>query len=427
MLAGPQMGRGRPPKKNRAVRISDLIRVSEMVTITRSGGGSGGGGGNPLYPPDTTLQAIAVNSDPRPGFLADPGLTDSTFGVEVRRVTSVNNRAIDYPRHQVWNKDGTRIFLQGLNAAGTLLDFRFLNGVTYVDLGNHASGSDYPMWSNTDADKMYGANSSSPSVYRRFSVATDAWTTIYTFSGYDSAGNGNEGNISDDDRRTAVFARNTSTGRWEVIVFDPVTVAVVSSRDVGTTQPNNCSVSRSGAFVVVAHGVDDSGSGTPNTGTWLYRASDMSPRYQLSTVRPHMDPGRDVSGNDILVHVHAQGTGTVSTRLLDQTTRPSDIFLLGGMAGSCHVSCTNYDRPGWAYLSRNQSTAGVAGNEQVVAVKTDGSGVVEIFGFHHANAQANYNASPHASASRDGSKVIYRSRWDGSFSEVYCFVAGMAV
>lgn len=422
VLAGPALVGGRGPKKRRTVRVGDRITLTEMVTITRSG--TGGGGGGALYPPDTALQAIAVNGDARPGFLADPGLIDSTWGTEIRRLTNINNRAIDYPRHQVWNKDGTRIFLQGLNAAGTVLDFRFLDGVTYADLGNHASGSDYPMWSNTDADKMYGPNG--PNLFRRFSVATDSWTTIRTFTGYDSLGNGNEGNISDDDHCTAVSARNVSTGRWEIIRYDPVADTFVT-RDVGTSQPNNCSVSRSGQFVIVAHGVNDPSSGTADTGTWLYRASDLAPRYQLSTVRPHMDPGRDISGNDILVHVAASGTGVVSTRLLDQTTRPADIFLLGGMAGSCHVSCTNYDRPGWAYLSRNQSSPGIAGNEQLVAVKTDGSGTVQIFGFHHANAQANYNASPHASASRDGSKVIFRSRWDGLFTEVYCFVAGMAV
>jgi hypothetical protein len=279
------------------------------------------------------------------------------------------------------------------------------------------------MWSNVDEDVMWGANV--PNLFRKFSVASDSWTTQRTFTGYDSLTTGAyEGNISDDDTRVAIQARVTATGNWDIIVYNPVTDTIVSTRNIGGGGANNCSVSRSGTFVIVAHGVDGTGA---NQGTWLYRASDMEPRYQITTNRPHHDPGRDASGNDIVVFVSADFVNTRSMRLLDQTSVPTSIVIAGGVFGVGHVSCTNYDRPGWAYLSCNQAGPGLVGSEQLVAARTDGTGV-QVFGFHHANAGGVYAAAPHASANRDGSKVIFRSRWDGSIStEIFAFVAGMAV
>ncbi len=65
-------------------------------------------------------------------------------------------------------------------------------------------------------------------------------------------------------------------------------------------------------------------------------------------------------------------------------------------------------------------TARQAGQDQLVAVKTDGSRTVEVFGFaNHRNTT--YNSQPQATVSRDGTRVLFASEWGAS--NVYAFIA----
>jgi hypothetical protein len=101
-------------------------------------------------------------------------------------------------------------------------------------------------------------------------------------------------------------------------------------------------------------------------------------------------------------------------------------LLLGGTTAFeyGHTSGRNLDRPGWIYLSvyDNTATAGRPGRDQLVAVKTDGSGTVEVFGFAHHTNTTNYAMQPHAVAAPDGRHVLFASEWGSS--GVYAFVAG---
>ena len=362
------------------------------------------------YPPDTTLTYVAVNAQARPGYLQE--ITDATWGTKVRRITDVHMRRNAYPKQMSWNKDGSRIFLG--------YGFRFLDAA-YNDLGQHATGVEYPVWSNVNADWMYGC-SDGQNVLRRFSVASNIWTTRHVFAGYGHISLGDyEGNISADDTRIALTYNTLAnqTGTWGVVIYDPVADAVISSLAIGTgsaSHPNNCNISRSGAYVMVQHGASGSGA---NQGTRLYNAADMSHIRLITADRAHGDMARDASGADIYVHMsdglcrsHKCSDGTNLT-LLD-----SPNSLIG------HVSGQAIDRLGWVYVSSTVVSTN-PGFDQIVAVKTDGSKTVEVFGSAHtAHAGATYESSPFAVPNRDGTKVMWGGDWNGNpATQIYCFVA----
>ena len=64
---------------------------------------------------------------------------------------------------------------------------------------------------------------------------------------------------------------------------------------------------------------------------------------------------------------------------------------------------------------------GRAGRDQIIAVRTDGSGIIEPFGFAHHQNTTNYAMQPHAVPAPDGRRVLFASEWGGT--EIYTYVA----
>lgn len=363
------------------------------------------------YPADTTLSYVALNADGDPGYLVEG--TDSTWGTKYRRITNVTPRRNLYPKQMVENLDGSILFLG--------FGFRFLDGNSYADLGQHATGVEYPVWSNVNRDYMYGC-SDGQNVLKRFSVAANAWSVRHTFVSYGHLSLGNyEGNISATDTRIALIYNTNAarTGTWGVVIYDPVNDAVISSLAIGTgaaSEPNNCNISRSGAYVTVQHGAD--GGGTFQ-GTRLYNSADFSFVRAIQgagQARSHGDMLRDASHADI--YVYAKSNNAVSHRLSDGTETtllPAGNALIAGASG--HVSGQAIDRDGWVYLS-GSGTNTTAGRDQLIAAKTDGSQTVEVFGFAHCAP-----SEPLMAPNRAGTKVFYGRPVSGS---MFGWVAGMA-
>jgi len=91
--------------------------------------------------------------------------------------------------------------------------------------------------------------------------------------------------------------------------------------------------------------------------------------------------------------------------------------------GYSHVSFRNTARPGWVYVSHYNPPSANPGSDQVVAVKTDGSGTVEVFASAH-HAATSYESQPQAVPNRDGTRVLFASEWAGSAGPIYAYVAG---
>jgi hypothetical protein len=75
-----------------------------------------------------------------------------------------------------------------------------------------------------------------------------------------------------------------------------------------------------------------------------------------------------------------------------------------------HISTRNLNRPGWAYVSYYPSP-GQRFNDEIVAVKLDGSKACERVAHMHSDFNGCYRCEPHAVPSPDGMRVIFASNW----------------
>ena len=355
------------------------------------------------YPADTTLKYLATTSLSRPALLAP--LLDPILGTRTTRITDTAGVRHAYSRISAWNSDGSRILL-GFSYPGRMLD-----GRTYQDLGAFRQVSQ-AVWSNVDPNKLYGAIENA---FYSQSATTGALTKLRTFSAYMTLTIGDyEGGISDDDRYVALIG-TTSTGARHLITYDIAANSVVADSLV-SSRINNAQISRKGTYVVVVNDTDGTAKGQ---GVERY-TRDLSSRINLTPYGRHGDNALDAAGNEIYVSNNAPNvvafnlaTGAAK-RLLSGTTA----FEYG------HVSGRNIKRPGWIYLSvfNNSITAGRPGHDQLVAVKTDGSGTVEVFGFSHHTNTTVYAMQPQGVPSPDGTRVLFASEW--GTSSTYTFVAG---
>lgn len=355
------------------------------------------------YPVTTpALTYVATNNDPRPAYLVET--TDSTWGNKVRRMTNISGHRNQYAKYQTWNADQTLMFFPGYG--GHMYDAK-----TYADLGGVSTGIDFALWSNINPDYLYGTNINN-NVFKRYSVKGKTTTVIHTFAGYVGLSCGNyEGTLSENDR-VALIARD-SAGQYSIIVYDIPNDAIISSRVIGP-DPDNSQMSRSGDYVFVGY-VDKSGTG-PSSGSWLYKASDMTPIRQITQGNSHQDMCRLADGSEVYVGMSQSG---VRCQRLDNG---QNYTLLPANYAMGHVGYA-YNRPGWAYLSSTENTTNV-GNDQIFAVALDGSGKVEVFTFAHHGTDTNYDYSPFASPNRDGTLVVYGTRWGGT--EMYSYVSGVS-
>jgi hypothetical protein len=328
-------------------------------------------------------------------------LFDPTLGTTTTRISNTAGIRHAYSRLSAWNSDGSRILL-GFNYPARMLD-----GRTYADLGAfyQISGA---IWSNVDPNKLYGADAQGNGnrLYAQ-NATTGALTVLHAFTGYGyvTIGDG-EGGVSDDDHFIVLLGYPSSGGK-HIIVFDLAAGSVVADA-VAPTGTDNAQISRKGNYVVVV-----------GSDTRRYTRT-LSSNIQLYPYGNHGDNALDASGAEIYVTNNAPGVK--SFRLSDGAAT----LLLGGTTAFeyGHASGRNIDRPGWIYLSvyDNTATAGRPGRDQVVAVKTDGSGTVEVFGFEHHTDTTTYADQPQAVPSRDGTRVLFASEW--GTSSVLAFVAG---
>jgi hypothetical protein len=93
-----------------------------------------------------------------------------------------------------------------------------------------------------------------------------------------------------------------------------------------------------------------------------------------------------------------------------------------------HVSTRNTARPGWAYISNYASSGSFPGLDEIVAVKLDGSDIVERFCHARSNAgESYYSLQTHGCPSPDGQRVIFASAWNTtSSSNLYPYVTEAA-
>ncbi len=334
------------------------------------------------------------------GASGDPGPAD------LIRISNVASRRHFYSRYGAFNSDSTKLAqFQFTGGAG-----RMINGTTYADIGSFAFLSNFVM-ANTDPNKGYGVDGGGANILYTQNLTTAGLTTKHTFaSGYTVWIGGDsgswEGGISDDDRYLCLTLTDVGHGGGDrLITYDTVGDTIIGNIAKPASM-DNAQVSRLGNYVVVVAG-----------GTTRRYTLDLTSSILLVAHGNHGDNALDLFGNEIFVTNNAPGV--VSYLLSSGASRmllsPGSAFEYGHTSGR--------GPNGWVYLSVYDTitTAGRLGFDQIVGLKTDGSGDVVVFGFaNHNNNGSVYASQPHATPSRDGTRVVVASEWGAT--NVYDYV-----
>jgi hypothetical protein len=384
-----------------------------------------------LPPFDTEITRIA--DDPGQSMLNISG----TWGTDARH---------HYSKDQPWNSNGTLIALQNNASPSTL----FLDGETYEPkygkCSNYPSGDDRWHPSTLHPNERIIANATSLSW---FDVAgctkTRSWTLPISVNNFGPS----EGNPSQDGR----FALLADATRMFVVDMDPQPpyASYPATRIGPVTDFSDCglssctldwvSISPSGKYAVVSYSGD------------YVRVYDINPNTLALTPRPmatiypgchgtaargfiydvgHADMALNPFDNneDVIVgQEHCGNSGeTISGKLIGgvMMVRLKDGAITPltdptNEAYPHHVSTRNLDRSGWAYVGYYPED-GARFNDEIIAVKLDGSGDVQRFAQKRSIYSGCYRCESHAVPSRDGRRVLFASNWDDSSGPIQAYI-----
>ena len=375
--------------------------ATTTVTVTAPAGSGS-------YPADrasgflaTTLPTVPS----RPSYLGS--ITDGYAGTQITRITNANEDRHAYSRCGPggWNKDGTRILLN----FGTVTS-HIISATTYSDLTTGGGFLAMACWDPLDANKLYGVEGNA---FKSQDATTKTKTTLHTFGSYTTLSLGEyEGGISDDGKYVSLIGDISGTAHLITYRIDTDTVVADIAAPAGISDSQ---ISPSGTYVTVGC----------TAGKRRY-VQNLSSSIVLNGNNNHADSAVNAAGEDVLVTNNPTTGYITSYRLSDgaatQLFGTTSTAVQNGHVGRARL------RPGWIYCSVYDTVgmAGRPGNDQLWAVKLDGTGTIEHFGY--ANNRTNgstYAAQPHACASPDGSRLLFASPWGSTTGSIYAFVSEM--
>jgi hypothetical protein len=345
-------------------------------------------------PGTTTLRALTLPAVPalpaKGAAISDPN------GTKVRRIGDSGQRHA-YSKIEPWNADGSLLFL----AYGG----RLVNGATYALVSTAMGNPGNFNWDPTDRRYGYSTQSGETNLYRHDVSNPSAPTRIvlHNFGRAISLGKG-EGGIADDGT-VAVIDNAGNVATWNV--------KTNTGSGFWSTggNPDSVTMSRDGNIVVA---VFESGSTGRVNEIWAYNP-DGSNAHRVRYGAQHGDTAVSTSGRQVLI----QADGQMHDLLTGAATQ---LFSSSNAFASGHVSGRGPAGGGYYSVYNTDAQMGKPGNDQVVAVKLDGSATVRVFGFANRRGSS-YETQPQAVPSRDGTRVLFASDWGNAGT--YAFVAGM--
>ena len=377
------------------------------------------------YPPDTSFTPVPTDTTLAcPDYLH--ATTGTVFGNKITRLSDYPDVQVNfpYPKTPSFNRDGSLLMLTN----------RLLDAKTYQTIADHTWwDDDEKKWSATQPHIYYamehnydldgdGINDHA-FVRRDVTPVLNHTATIpdrerlVVFSGKDyrpTDGGGywftmghNEGNIDHQDRYVVFSARKKDTNYLTAIVFDIQQGQVIAQKgmtniawvdDNGNQVFDWISVSPLGRYILI-NWIKD-----PNNPSSVFRGAIDQYDLHLNFIRElahqgqHGDIGVQANGKDMYVQFEF---GTRNGIWGYDLESGQETQLLPDKYNGGHVSCRNYGRPGWCYLSTTAE-----GYREVFALKLDDSGTVNRFA---QTRQTTWNSEGGVNA--DGTKIIFLSDW----------------
>ncbi len=389
-------------------------------------------------PPYMTSQLEPTFGSPMRRIIGDAGTTfalpggaTGTWGQDARH---------HYSKDQPWNSDGSLIMID--NNGGTPIEL-FLDGKNYNVVkgrcSNYISGDD--RWHPSPAYPNVRINTNNFELMW-FDVVNCVKTRSWTLPFEVQAIGMGEGNPSNDGR----FLALSDGVRVFVVDMDPqAPLAPYPSQRIGPAlDVSNCglsdgcgigfvSVSASGKYVVVKylndhprvfdidpvtlaltpHALPESAhicsEGSPAEG-WIFdlghpdlALNPFDGNEDVMIGQQHCGGGTKIDGKNV--------GGVVMVRLRDGAV--TSLTDPDNEAQPHHISTRNLRRPGWVYVDYFPEP-GARFNDEIVAIKMDGSNAVQRFAHKHTVSPGCYRCESHAVPSLDGRRMLWASNWTGN-------------
>ncbi|MDF1781891.1 MAG: hypothetical protein P1U67_11380 [Alcanivoracaceae bacterium] len=351
-------------------------------------------------------------------------IRDPDFGSKITRVTDISQvKGVERLRHYYakrnpFNADESRAVFVSSDGYNWVFDTITWEPVRYLPLGS----SDAEVhWHPTDKDKIFLVDFGS-----EYNISRMFWLDAKTGKkellldmekfGFIAASGMMEGN-PDKDMTVYAVAGNTKNKKTEIALVDLNERKIISRKEVDPRWVNDwISVSPSGKFVVTM-------------GEGFSRVFDRDLKL-LHTLPEgsygHGDLCLTPSGREALVFdgadLQLNGDRNINIAWLD--SGKLEIGTRIGWGATPHVSCRNFDFPGWALISTQGSDSWSERyknmNFEIFWLKLDGSGEIRRVAHHHSSRKkGGYFAEQHAVTNRDGTKILFSSNWNGEQVDEY--------
>lgn len=406
-----------------------------------------------FYSSGFTLAQGKVN--PAIPALAKPAkgavIREPNFGTCLFRATDhakedpVNFARTDYSRRQSFNADNTYFIVNAsdgwwhLYDANTLQYLRKLSPkvpapATAAEF--HLAGDAEPQWHPTDPNILYYLPNNGGTKLLQLDVRTNIHKIAADFAGKLPSWGASashiwtksEGSPSADARYWGFQVENSSFGLLGYMTWDLQNNRLIGSYP-SSSRPDHSSMSASGRWYVTSDDV---------TGTWAW-SPDFSQKKKLHNKSEHSDLAYGPNKEDYYVSVDYQSAaGDVFFTNIDTcpavaasaTTAPvcprTVLFpsYANGAATAMHFSGKAFSRPGWVLFSTYGSSASRDGTwpwftNKIYAVELKANPLVYAIATTRRNEGiTSYTSEPHATASRDFTRIAFNSNWGGGGEDI---------
>lgn len=371
-------------------------------------------------PPDwlrTDTRVEAIPDVPRPGYL-EPW-QDPVFKTTLTRVTDDPGQPIanipgaiwgevaghHYSSDQAWNCDQSLLYLDKNNGSGAYA--LCLDGDSYEPLFPVSGLPTDVRWHPSDPALMHFVDGA---VLGTFNPRTGARQTIMDFGPKYSAMTfgGYEGSFTEDGAavvimcqyagQTTGFAYNVATGaKGKNIWASEIRTGAVC---------DNIRISSNGNYILWGFDPD------------LLVVSDLDGGIVTTLEEDqisHFDVITDGNGDECVVgRVNGDVGYSASGRIGKYRLRDGQFTELSGGGWSYHTSCRALARRRWAVASAgDEGGAYPPYNGEIILCELDGSAVYRC-GHSHVGREVDYSAETQPSHAPDGSRIVFRSAWNGS-------------
>lgn len=353
----------------------------------------------------------------------------------------------DYSRRQAFNADNTYFIVYSndgwwhLYNANTLahvrkLSPRAVNPSTPAQY--HMAGDAEPQWHPTDPNALYYLPTNGGTKLLKLDVRTNAYSVAADFAGkLPSWGSSashiwtkSEGSPSADGRYWGFQVENSNFGLLGYMVWDLQQGRLVGSMQ-SSSRPDHSSMSAAGRWFVTS---------SDSTGTWAW-SPDFSTKKKLLNKSEHSDLALGPNGQDYFVSIDYQSDRgdvffvdidacpAVAASASSAPLCPRTVMFptySNGSATALHVSGKGMSKPGWAVISTYGTSASRNGEwpwytNKIFAVELKANPRVYPLAYTRA-AGGGYWAEPHASVSRDFTRIIYNSNWGVSGENIDAYI-----